>query len=111
MRSFHHLPICIYSNSQKSAIIVTIGGYDISQVEHRVVYIMGSTWRYYSHRQEAITLQENGNDFFVMLAEREHTTVEKIKENMGGPARSRPGAPALSHRLGVCILRHTNARY
>src|SRR5699024_4847963 len=35
-------------------IIVTIGGYHISQVGHRVVYIMGRTWRYYSYRQEAL---------------------------------------------------------
>ena len=63
-------------------IIVTIGGYDISQVGHRVVYIMGFTCRYYSYRQEAITLQENGKDFFVMLAERDHTTVEKVKEKI-----------------------------
>ena len=43
---------------------------------------MGFTWRYYSYRQEAITLQENGKDFFVMLAERDHTTVEKVKEKI-----------------------------
>src|SRR5699024_729056 len=35
-------------------IIVTIIGYHISQVGHRVVYIMGRTWRYYSYRQEAL---------------------------------------------------------
>jgi len=63
-------------------IIVTIGGYHISQVGHRVVYIMGLTWRYYSCRQEAITLQENGKDFFAVLAERNHTTVEKVKEKI-----------------------------
>ena len=63
-------------------IIVTIGGYRIPQLEHRIVYIMGFTWRYYSYRQEAITLQENGKDFFVMLAERDHTTVEKVKEKI-----------------------------
>jgi len=55
-------------------IIVTIGGYHISQVGHRVVYIMGLTWRYYSCRQEAIT--------FAVLAERNHTTVEKVKEKI-----------------------------
>lgn len=43
-----------------SAIIATIGGYDISRVGHRVVYIKGFTRRYSSYRQEAITLQESG---------------------------------------------------
>ena len=28
------------------------------------------------------TLQENGKDFFAMLAERDHTTVEKVKEKI-----------------------------
>ncbi len=28
------------------------------------------------------TLQENQKDFFVMLAERDHTTVEKVKEKI-----------------------------
>lgn len=27
-------------------------------------------------------MQENGKDFFVMLAERDHTTVEKVKEKI-----------------------------
>ena len=28
------------------------------------------------------TLQEKGKDFFAMLAERDHTTVEKVKEKI-----------------------------
>ena len=43
---------------------------------------MGRTWRYYSYRQEALHCKRMEKDFFAMLAERDHTTVEKVKEKI-----------------------------
>lgn len=57
-------------------IIVAIGGYNIPQLEHRIVYIMGFLEILFIQTGD-ITLQENGKNFFAMLAERDHTTVEK----------------------------------
>lgn len=64
-----------------SAIIATIGGYDISRVGHRVVYIKGFTRRYSSYRQEAITLQESGAGSYNRGKSQGQTLIQKQLSN------------------------------